>query len=329
MAPSPQLPPGAGDSPHLPITLGSSSPEPSSDIEIIAPRERVNSSGRQSSPDIEIVAPPVRASHRRRSLARPPPGLRRSPPPLPSLSGASQVPGPSSQAQAAPPLPAAMSSHGQLPDIPEPPQEFTVVRRPPPGPPRRKAPGRKPAPPKPKKSKPKKSLPAMRATIRPPVLLTMDPGCHTCVKAGRECKSYREGTECEHCRQLPDRPLRLHVQCSLNIRELISDAAESAVERANYESPLSSPTREDGRPPFWGRPRPSDAAPALSRADQPGPSRGVPSLVPSQSASTPARRSVSPLPPASSPIASTSTLPPPPTQRPRSPSMPPRKRPRT
>ena len=214
-------------------------------------------------------------------------------------------------------------------------------------PPRRKAPGRKPAPPKPKKSKPKKSLPVMRGTVRRPVLLTMDPvrsipqlrspklnfsviqGCHTCVKAGRECQSYREGTECEHCHQLPDRPLGLHVQCSLNIRELIYQAAGAAVERANYESPLSSPTREDGHPPFWGRPRPSDAAPALSRADQPGPSRGVPSLVPSQSASTPARRSVSPLPPASSPIASTSTLPPPPTQRPRSPSMPPRKRPRT
>lgn len=205
---SPKFPPGAGDSPHLPITLGSSSPEPSSDIEIVAPRERANSSGRQSSPDIEIVAPPVRASHRRRPLARPPPGLLRSPPPLPSLSGASQVPGPSSQAQAAPPLPAAMSSHGQLPDVrlplvlfrtsllklthryPSPPknslssdarhQGAYVMHRShtlpdPCRPPRRKAPGRKPAPPKPKKSKPKKSLPVMRGTVRRPVLLTMDP----------------------------------------------------------------------------------------------------------------------------------------------------------
>ncbi|KAL1724970.1 hypothetical protein EV714DRAFT_277989 [Schizophyllum commune] len=77
-----------------------------------------------------------------------------------------------------------MSSHGQLLDIPEPPQEFTVVRRPPPEPPRPKAPGRKPAPPKPKKSKPKKSLPVMRGTVRRPVLLTMDPGCHTSPRDG-------------------------------------------------------------------------------------------------------------------------------------------------
>ncbi|KAI5887598.1 uncharacterized protein SCHCODRAFT_0112571 [Schizophyllum commune H4-8] len=326
MAPSSQFPPGAGDSRDLPITLGSSSPEPSPDIEIVAPRERANSSGRQSSPDIEIVAPPVRPSHRRRPLARPPPGLRRNPPPLPSPSGASQVPGPSSQPQASPPLPAAMPSHGQLPDIPEPPQELTVVRRPPPEPHRPKGTGRKPAP-----SKPKRSLPVMRGTVRRPVLLTMDPGCHTCVKAGRECKSYREGTECEYCRQLPDRPLRLHVQCSLNIRELIREVGGDIGEVVRPASPLSSPCSEEGRPPFWWRPRPSDAAPAVARADQPGPSHRVPALVPSQSASTPARRSVSPPPSASSPIASTSTLPRPPIQHSpsRSPSMPPRKRPRT